>query len=322
MTLTVISSSLLAILITKVNPTTIYRKEQDAMIVWNDPFTNEDLALSFNDVRGCEEIYRQIELFIAKCGPNILSSSVSSSSPSSITAATAATATASQQQQQQPSLSALQSSSSPLSHSPQSQSGSSFDLFSGQNLTSSMMSSLTSSGSSASGGSYFNSLDTMSLDCYSGNSGDMNAFESPGNAGFGYQDSLAYIDRDGGDSDMVGGGGASDVRSMSIEGMGRTLGLPTPTADNIGEVEKIITDELGSLMHRSTLIDTIVEEDYIGKLVVALGKCEDSGSTESLYKLFNIFKTLTLLNNTKILGLLFSPRYIRAVIGAFRCKYK
>lgn len=175
------------------------------------------------------------------------------------------------------------------------------------------MSSLTSSGSPASSAPFFNSLDSMTL--------DMNAFESPGNAGFGYQDSLAYIDRDGpGAGDLGGSGGAGDLRGMSVEGVGRTLGLPTPTADNIGEVEKIITDELGSLMHRSTLIDTIVEEDYIGKLVMALEKCEDGGSVESLYKLFNIFKTLTLLNNTKILGLLFSPRYIRSVIGAFRCK--
>lgn len=292
MTLTVISSSLLAILITKVNPTTTYRREQDAMIVWNDPFTNEDLALSFNDPRGCEDIHKQIELFIARCSP-------ASTSPSTITSAAAAPQT--------------------------------YDIFTSQSMPS------TTSPISASTPTYFNALDTMPLDCYTGNSAEMNAFEGPGNSGFGYQD---YLDRDsglisgaggsalgrsdsGGNSSSIGSGsgGSGDSVQMSVEGLGKsTLGLPMPTADNLGEVEKIIGDEMGSLMHRSALIDTIVEEDYIGKLVVTFARCEDNERYESLCKLFNIFKTLTLLNDTKVLELLFSPRYINSVIGAFKCK--
>lgn len=278
MILTVVSSALVVILKTKVYSNVTYQK-QDAIILWREPEKCEELALSFNDPRGCDEIFAQIEMFQGKC-----------TATATIAAAAAATP------QDAPFASALD----PLPSSSQ-------------------PNDFSSSSSSTP------SLRPMSLD-YEPNEGGI--FGSGDNSGLAYpygdvsQSSSSSTNSGGGSSSSSGSGGGGSVDGISIgsDGFGRATELPRPTPENIGEVERIITDELGSLMHRNTLINTIVQEDYIGKLVVAFDKCEESGATENLYKFFSIFKTLILLNDTKILEVLFSQRYTTSVIGAFECK--
>lgn len=44
----------------KIVPDDIYQLQQDTLIVWNDPETDADLALSFQEASGCKEIWEQL----------------------------------------------------------------------------------------------------------------------------------------------------------------------------------------------------------------------------------------------------------------------
>ncbi|KAF7484526.1 hypothetical protein GHT09_004179 [Marmota monax] len=43
----------------KINPNTVYQKQQDKLIVWSEA-DNYDLALSFQEKPGCDEIWEEI----------------------------------------------------------------------------------------------------------------------------------------------------------------------------------------------------------------------------------------------------------------------
>jgi protein phosphatase-4 regulatory subunit 3 len=44
----------------------IYQRQQETLIVWNDPITNQDLALSFQEEVGCQEMWEQIQGYQAR----------------------------------------------------------------------------------------------------------------------------------------------------------------------------------------------------------------------------------------------------------------
>eukprot|EP01102_Stenamoeba_stenopodia_P001516 TRINITY_DN1130_c0_g4_i1.p1 TRINITY_DN1130_c0_g4~~TRINITY_DN1130_c0_g4_i1.p1 ORF type:complete len:770 (+),score=129.95 TRINITY_DN1130_c0_g4_i1:601-2910(+) len=48
----------------------IYQLQQDTLIVWNDPVSSDDLALSFQEAVGCSEIWEQISLIQTRMNSN------------------------------------------------------------------------------------------------------------------------------------------------------------------------------------------------------------------------------------------------------------
>uniref|UniRef100_A0A8C3AXM4 Serine/threonine-protein phosphatase 4 regulatory subunit 3 n=1 Tax=Cyclopterus lumpus TaxID=8103 RepID=A0A8C3AXM4_CYCLU len=48
----------------KISPNTAYQKQQDTLIVWSEA-DNYDLALSFQEKAGCDEIWEKISIFFS-----------------------------------------------------------------------------------------------------------------------------------------------------------------------------------------------------------------------------------------------------------------
>ncbi|PRP84443.1 hypothetical protein PROFUN_08028 [Planoprotostelium fungivorum] len=91
--------------------------------------------------------------------------------------------------------------------------------------------------------------------------------------------------------------------------------LPQPSLENLDKLDKILA-HANSTLKREQLVNSILKENYLGKLIQVFETAEDLEDKDSLHQLFNIFKNIVLLNDTALFEALFSDQYIFGVLGA------
>ena len=76
-----------------------------------------------------------------------------------------------------------------------------------------------------------------------------------------------------------------------------------------------MTTAIPSPMHRESLVLAMEQENYIPKLLELFHICEDLENTTGLHNLYNIFRTLFLINKASLLNVMFHEDNIVSVVG-------
>ena len=91
--------------------------------------------------------------------------------------------------------------------------------------------------------------------------------------------------------------------------------LPQCELSKLDEIHNIITSSVSSAAHRDILTLALEKDNYIQKLLDLFKISEDLENLEALHHLYNIFRTLFLLNKPSLLSVMFLPDNIMNVIG-------
>ena len=101
-----------------------------------------------------------------------------------------------------------------------------------------------------------------------------------------------------------------DESALSIE-----LPLPPCELGKLEEVSDLLTTAISSPVHREGVALAMEREGYIPKLLQLFHVCEDLENTEGLHNLYNIFRSLFLINKPSLLSIMFQDENIVSVIG-------
>ncbi|KAL1922484.1 uncharacterized protein VTP21DRAFT_10023 [Calcarisporiella thermophila] len=93
------------------------------------------------------------------------------------------------------------------------------------------------------------------------------------------------------------------------------LRLPDPELSNLSEIEAAVREAGRSLYQRDKLVTTIINENYISKLLPFLEICEDLESLSDLHTLCNIMKNIICLNDVTIIENIAQDDVIMGVVG-------
>ncbi|ORX45214.1 DUF625-domain-containing protein, partial [Piromyces finnis] len=93
------------------------------------------------------------------------------------------------------------------------------------------------------------------------------------------------------------------------------ISLPEPTIANLEEIENTINQASRSICSKDQLINYVISEHYIDKLIPLLEDCEDLDSTEDLYRLSAIMKAIIYLNDNIIYHHILQDDIILGVVG-------
>lgn len=107
---------------------------------------------------------------------------------------------------------------------------------------------------------------------------------------------------------------ASDDGEMSPR-YSVVIDLPPCELSRLGEIEELVTSVIPLPVKRESLSLAIEKDSYIPKLLDLFHVCEDLENTDGLHHLYNIFKTLFLINNSSLLALMFQDELITDVVG-------
>ena len=113
--------------------------------------------------------------------------------------------------------------------------------------------------------------------------------------------------------------GGLTVEATNVDMLSINVTLPEAVElDTLNEID----DALASLQAspsevRRDVCKTLVEQNYIGRLLDTFRLAEDLNSRDTLFKLYNIFKHLVLLNHPGILRNLLSDNNVLQVAGVF-----
>ncbi len=91
--------------------------------------------------------------------------------------------------------------------------------------------------------------------------------------------------------------------------------LPSCELSKLDEIFELVTSTVPYVSRRESLALALEREDYIAKLLELFHVCEDLENTDGLHHLYNIFRTLFLLNKASLLQLMFHEDHITDVIG-------
>eukprot|EP01006_Ploeotia_vitrea_P006045 TRINITY_DN12127_c0_g1_i1.p1 TRINITY_DN12127_c0_g1~~TRINITY_DN12127_c0_g1_i1.p1 ORF type:complete len:790 (+),score=88.55 TRINITY_DN12127_c0_g1_i1:48-2417(+) len=91
--------------------------------------------------------------------------------------------------------------------------------------------------------------------------------------------------------------------------------LPEPSISNLPEILAAIQSAPPVHYARERLVQSLLSEGYIDKLLEIHEQCEDLDDLSNLHKLFTIFKSMVLLNWTELLKALFDSTRIMKVIA-------
>lgn len=83
----------------------------------------------------------------------------------------------------------------------------------------------------------------------------------------------------------------------------------------LDEIHSVITASVSSAVHRDILTLGLEKDNYVQKLLDLFKISEDLENLEALHHLYNIFRTLFLLNKPSLLSVMFLPENIMNVIG-------
>ncbi|KAI9350073.1 component of IIS longevity pathway SMK-1-domain-containing protein, partial [Zopfochytrium polystomum] len=102
---------------------------------------------------------------------------------------------------------------------------------------------------------------------------------------------------------------ADDVRNSGA------FEIKSPALDNLKDVEQSFVVGCRTMYGREQLVNAIVQENYLSKLLPLLEICEDLESTEELFSLSNIMKIIIFLNDTKIYDAVLEDENFLRVVG-------
>ena len=91
--------------------------------------------------------------------------------------------------------------------------------------------------------------------------------------------------------------------------------LPPCDTSKLEEIAELFSSVLPSPIRKEKLAVAIEAECYIGKLVHLFHMCEDLENTEGLHHLYEIFKSIFLLNKNALFEIMFSEETIFDIIG-------
>eukprot|EP00667_Euglena_gracilis_P004009 EG_transcript_4022 len=95
------------------------------------------------------------------------------------------------------------------------------------------------------------------------------------------------------------------------------LKLPEPSIPSLKEICDIILGSWGPSVGRGTLGALLLSESFLDKLLDVFEQCEDVEDMDSLHLLFDIFKSMVLMNHIPLLKVLFSDKYLLLLMGIF-----
>ncbi|KAJ2247945.1 Platinum sensitivity protein, partial [Coemansia sp. RSA 455] len=95
----------------------------------------------------------------------------------------------------------------------------------------------------------------------------------------------------------------------------RDVVLPQPTMNNIGEIDRLISEASQSLFQRDRLVAFILKDTYLSQLQSLHETCEDLDATEELHTLYSIARRIVLLNDSSIFEHIVRDENIVGFIG-------
>ncbi|XP_018494067.1 serine/threonine-protein phosphatase 4 regulatory subunit 3A [Galendromus occidentalis] len=101
---------------------------------------------------------------------------------------------------------------------------------------------------------------------------------------------------------------------VALHTTSRTM-LPTCEISHLPDISKILQECLPFPMRRDSVASAIESEDYITKLLDLFTVVEDLEDLDSLHTLYNIFKSIFLLNKNALLDMMFTEENIMQVVG-------
>ena len=99
-----------------------------------------------------------------------------------------------------------------------------------------------------------------------------------------------------------------DIQPVVIE-------LPPCELSKLDSIFELVTSAIPSAVQRESLAIAMEKESYIAKLLDLFHMCEDLENLDGLQHLYNIFRTLFLLNKTSLLQMMFHEDTIMDVVG-------
>ena len=119
--------------------------------------------------------------------------------------------------------------------------------------------------------------------------------------------------------------GHSPSVSVTQEGAGDTsdsqfddspiIELPLCELGRLEEIFDLVSTVIPSPMHRESLAQAMERDNYISKLLELFHICEDLENISGLHHIYNIFRTLFLINKASLLHMMFQEENIVSVVG-------
>ena len=108
---------------------------------------------------------------------------------------------------------------------------------------------------------------------------------------------------------------SEDERFDDMPEVAHPVDLPSCELNRLEEISELFSSVLPSPVRREKLSTAIEQEGYIKKLLDLFHICEDLESVEGLHHLFDIFKSIFLLNKNALFEILFQEDTIFDVVG-------
>jgi len=116
--------------------------------------------------------------------------------------------------------------------------------------------------------------------------------------------------RDDGNDDSAGGSGGGQASDST----GADLKLPQPSMENLQKLQEMVQQHV-TQPARDRIVDGVMAEGYLQKLLEIFRDCEDLGMTESLHMLFRIFKGLIMFNEPTLIEACLSDAFFLDTMG-------
>ncbi|XP_057315751.1 serine/threonine-protein phosphatase 4 regulatory subunit 3-B-like [Hydractinia symbiolongicarpus] len=101
-----------------------------------------------------------------------------------------------------------------------------------------------------------------------------------------------------------------DVQDLSVP-----IELPPCDLSKLDEISELFYNALASPVGREKLAMAIEHDGYVKKLIDLFHMCEDLENTEGLHTLFEIFKSLFMLEKNSLFEVMFLPENIMDIVG-------
>lgn len=110
---------------------------------------------------------------------------------------------------------------------------------------------------------------------------------------------------------------SEDERFEEMPEVAHPIDLPPCELSKLAEISELFSSVLTSPIRREKLALVIEQDGYIKKLLDLFHMCEDLENIEGLHHLYDIFKSMFLLNKNALFEILFQEDTIFDVVGVF-----
>lgn len=108
---------------------------------------------------------------------------------------------------------------------------------------------------------------------------------------------------------------SEDERFDEMPEVAHPIDLPACDLGKLSEISELFSSVLGSPVRREKLSTAIEQSGYVKKLLDLFEMCEDLENVHGLHYLYDIFKSLFLLNKQALFDILFQEDTIFSVVG-------